>query len=145
MRQFVILCQCWQRGIFKGAQSANADRTDFDCAASSSAPLKCAFREHNAVGQGFLSHKNPCAGVGARAPTNQFQDGILIKPSWPGVRGLEAPGNQGCRGRPAKPLQDGILPCAWGLRGRHSPLKPRCGDPYPHKKRAEPPVLGLRS
>ena len=24
-------------------------------------PLKCAFREHNAVGQGFLSHKNPCA------------------------------------------------------------------------------------
>ena len=67
-----------QRGSFEGAQSANADRTDFDCAASSSAPLKCAFREHNAVGQGFLSHKNPCAGVGARAPTNQFQDGILL-------------------------------------------------------------------
>ena len=25
-----------------------------------------------------FSHKKPCAGVGARAPTNQFQDGILL-------------------------------------------------------------------
>ena len=31
------------RGIVKGAQSADADRTDFACAAGGSAPLKCAF------------------------------------------------------------------------------------------------------
>ena len=72
-----------QRGSFEGAQSANADRTDFDCAASSSAPLKCAFREHNVVGLRFLSHKKPCAGVGVRTPTSQFQDGILNR--WPRV------------------------------------------------------------
>ena len=46
------------RGIFKGAQSAGSDRTDFNCAANSSAPLKCAFslsfftqkREHGVQG-----------------------------------------------------------------------------------------------
>ena len=68
-----------------------------------------------------FSHKKPCAGVGARAPTNQFQDGSLIKPSWPGVRGLEAPGNQGCRGRPAyslcrgckRPARGPLVPAGW--------------------------------
>ncbi|VYS94497.1 Uncharacterised protein [uncultured Anaerotruncus sp.] len=61
-----------QRGVLRG-HSQQVGRSGFSCAACSSAPLKCAFR------QGFLSHKNPCASVWARAHISPPQDGILNK------------------------------------------------------------------
>ena len=86
---FFLVAHPGAGGVLRG-HSQQVGRSGFSCAACSSAPLKCAFR------QGFLSHKNPCAGVGARAPTSQPQDGILNKGR--GLGGVQRPTELGFQG-----------------------------------------------
>ena len=55
----VRTCLLYTSGIFKGAQSADADRTDFACATGGSAPLKCAFGSRAFFALGLTATAQP--------------------------------------------------------------------------------------